>query len=106
LDFTGTTIVNVALPPIREHPGFPAGSPQWVISGYLLTHGGFPMPSGRAAGLLADGGCCSPEPGAVMILPAVPPARNPCQLGGLAGRFRLSRRAWLAELLVRRVWSL
>src|SRR5690348_8427647 len=33
LDFTGTTIVNVALPPIRAHPGFP-------------------MPGGRAADLL------------------------------------------------------
>jgi len=51
LDFTSTTIVNVALPSVREHPGFPAGSPQWVISGYLPTHGGFLLPGGRAVGL-------------------------------------------------------
>ena len=51
LDFIDTTIVNVALPSIREQLGVPVGSLQWIISGYLLTYGGFLLFGGRAADL-------------------------------------------------------
>jgi EmrB/QacA subfamily drug resistance transporter len=52
LDFVDTTIVNVALPSIRQHLGFSEQSLQWVVSGYLLTYGGFLLLGGRAADLL------------------------------------------------------
>jgi EmrB/QacA subfamily drug resistance transporter len=52
LDFVDTTIVNVALPSVRQHLGFSEQSLQWVVSGYLLTYGGFLLLGGRAADLL------------------------------------------------------
>jgi EmrB/QacA subfamily drug resistance transporter len=52
LDFIDTTIVNVALPSIRQHLGFSEQSLQWVVSGYLLTYGGFLLLGGRGADLL------------------------------------------------------
>ena len=52
LDFIDTTIVNVALPSIRQHLGFSEQSLQWVVSGYLLTYGGLLLLGGRAADLL------------------------------------------------------
>jgi EmrB/QacA subfamily drug resistance transporter len=52
LDFIDTTIVNVALPSIRQPLGFSEASLQWVVSGYLLTYGGFLLLGGRAADLL------------------------------------------------------
>jgi EmrB/QacA subfamily drug resistance transporter len=52
LDFIDTTIVNVALPSIREHLHFSAQNLQWTVSGYLLTYGGFLLLGGRAADLL------------------------------------------------------
>ncbi len=52
LDFVDTTIVNVALPSMRQHLGFSELSLQWVVSGYLLTYGGFLLLGGRAADLL------------------------------------------------------
>jgi EmrB/QacA subfamily drug resistance transporter len=52
LDFIDTTIVNVALPSIRQHLGFSEQTLQWVVSGYLLTYGGFLLLGGRAADLL------------------------------------------------------
>jgi EmrB/QacA subfamily drug resistance transporter len=52
LDFIDTTIVNVALPSIRHHLGFSEQSLQWVVSGYLLTYGGFLLLGGRASDLL------------------------------------------------------
>jgi EmrB/QacA subfamily drug resistance transporter len=51
LDFVDTTIVNVALPSMRQHLGFSEQSLQWVVSGYLLTYGGFLLLGGRAADL-------------------------------------------------------
>src|SRR5262250_1942932 len=51
LGFIHTTIVNVALPSIRHHLGFSVASLQWVVSGYLLTYGGFLLLGGRAADL-------------------------------------------------------
>jgi EmrB/QacA subfamily drug resistance transporter len=52
LDFVDATIVNVALPAIREDLGFSVQELQWVPSGYLLTYGGFMLLGGRAADLL------------------------------------------------------
>jgi MFS family permease len=37
LDFIDTTIVNVALPSIRDHLHFSVTNVQWAVSGYLLT---------------------------------------------------------------------
>src|SRR5215467_14559089 len=52
LDVIDTTIVNVALPSIREHVHFSVQNLQWIASGYLLTYGGFLLLGGRAADLL------------------------------------------------------
>jgi MFS family permease len=52
LDFIDTTIVNVALPSIRQHLGISEQSLQWVVGGYLLTYGGFLLLGGRASDLL------------------------------------------------------
>jgi EmrB/QacA subfamily drug resistance transporter len=51
LDFVDASIVNVALPSIREDLHFSVQSLQWVLSGYLLTYGGFMLLGGRAADL-------------------------------------------------------
>src|SRR4051794_4612855 len=45
------TIVNVALPSIREDLGFSETSLAWVVNGYLLTYGGFPLLGGRLGDL-------------------------------------------------------
>lgn len=42
-----STIVNVALPSIREDLGFTETSLAWVVNAYLLTFGGFLMLGGR-----------------------------------------------------------
>ena len=52
LDFVDAAIVNVALPSIRDDLGFSVQNLQWVLSGYLLTYGGFMLLGGRAADLL------------------------------------------------------
>src|ERR1700737_1767933 len=52
LDFVDTSIVNVALPSIRHDLNFSVQNLQWVLSGYLLTYGGFLLLGGRAADLL------------------------------------------------------
>ena len=52
LDFVDTSIVNVALPSIRHDLNFSVQNLQWILSGYLLTYGGFLLLGGRAADLL------------------------------------------------------
>jgi EmrB/QacA subfamily drug resistance transporter len=52
LDFADAAIVNVALPSIRHDLGFSVQTLQWVLSGYLLTYGGFMLLGGRASDLL------------------------------------------------------
>jgi EmrB/QacA subfamily drug resistance transporter len=52
LDFLDVSIVNVALPSIRHDLGFSDQSLQWVVSGYVLTYGGFLLLGGRAADLV------------------------------------------------------
>jgi MFS family permease len=46
-----TTIVNVALPSIREDLGFSQSSLAWVVNAYLLTFGGFLLLGGRLGDL-------------------------------------------------------
>ncbi len=52
LDFIDASIVNVALPRIRGDLHFSVQGLQWVLSGYLLTYGGFMLLGGRAGDLL------------------------------------------------------
>ena len=52
LDFVDASIVNIALPDIRQELGFSVQGLQWVISAYLLTYGGFMLLGGRLADLL------------------------------------------------------
>src|SRR2546425_9716747 len=42
-----TTIVNVALPSIREDLAFTETSLVWVVNAYMLTYGGFLLLGGR-----------------------------------------------------------
>jgi EmrB/QacA subfamily drug resistance transporter len=46
-----TTIVNVALPSIREDLGFNETSLVWVVNAYMLTYGGFLLLGGRLGDL-------------------------------------------------------
>jgi EmrB/QacA subfamily drug resistance transporter len=52
LDFVDASIVNIALPHIRDDLHFSVQNLQWVLSGYLLTYGGFMLLGGRAGDLL------------------------------------------------------
>ena len=52
LDFLDASIVNVALPSIARDLHFSVQNLQWVLSGYIVTYGGFLMLGGRAADLL------------------------------------------------------
>ena len=61
MDFVDASIVNVALPSIRHDLDFSVQNLQWVLSGYLLTYGGFLLLGGRCADLLGRRGCSSPE---------------------------------------------
>ncbi|HVQ62028.1 MAG TPA: MFS transporter, partial [Burkholderiales bacterium] len=42
-----TTVVNVALPSIRDSLGFSEASLVWVMNAYMLTYGGFLLLGGR-----------------------------------------------------------
>ncbi len=52
LDVMDGAIVNVALPAIRTHLGFSVPGLQWVLSGYLVSYGGFLLLGGRAGDLI------------------------------------------------------
>jgi EmrB/QacA subfamily drug resistance transporter len=52
LDFMGIAVVNVALPSIQRDLHFSQQNLQWVISGYVVTYGGFMLLGGRLADLL------------------------------------------------------
>ena len=52
LDVLDSSIMNVALPSIQRSLGFSQQNLQWVLSGYVLTYGGFLLLGGRAADLL------------------------------------------------------
>src|SRR5438105_11667994 len=49
-----TTIVNVALPSIREDLGFTQTSLVWVVNAYMLTFGGFLLLGGRLGDLFGN----------------------------------------------------
>ena len=46
------SVVNVALPSIRDHLGFTEQDLQWVVNAYTVTFAGFLLLGGRAADLL------------------------------------------------------
>src|SRR5687767_11123215 len=48
------TIVNVALPSIRDDLGFSQASLAWVVNAYLLTFGGFLLLGGRLGDLYGN----------------------------------------------------
>jgi EmrB/QacA subfamily drug resistance transporter len=52
IDFMDASIVNIALPSIRDSLHVSVQDLQWVPSGYLLTYGGFMLLGGRAADLI------------------------------------------------------
>jgi EmrB/QacA subfamily drug resistance transporter len=52
LDFLDASIVNVALPSIARDLHFSVQNLQWVLSGYIVTYGGFLLLGGRLADLL------------------------------------------------------
>src|SRR5438874_4206661 len=49
-----TTIVNVALPSIRNDLGFSQTSLAWVVNAYMLTFGGFLLLGGRLGDLFGS----------------------------------------------------
>jgi EmrB/QacA subfamily drug resistance transporter len=52
MDIIDASIMNVALPSIRADLNFSQQRLQWVLSGYLVTYGGFLLLGGRAADLV------------------------------------------------------
>jgi EmrB/QacA subfamily drug resistance transporter len=52
MDVLDASILNIALPSIERDLDFSQQSLQWVVSGYILTYGGFLLLGGRAADLL------------------------------------------------------
>ena len=52
LDFLDTSVVNVALPSIQRDLHFSQQGLQWVLSGYVVSYGGFLLLGGRLADLL------------------------------------------------------
>ena len=52
MDIIDSSIMNVALPSIRADLDFTQQGLQWVLSGYLVTYGGFLLLGGRAADLI------------------------------------------------------
>jgi EmrB/QacA subfamily drug resistance transporter len=51
-----TTIVNVALPAMKQDLGLSASGQQWVVNGYLITFGGLLLLAGRAGDLFGRRG--------------------------------------------------
>src|ERR1700761_4101255 len=49
-----TTVVNVALPSIRDSLGFSQTSLAWVVNAYMLTFGGFLLLAGRFGDLFGQ----------------------------------------------------
>lgn len=52
MDFVDASIVNIALPHIRDDLDFSVQNLQWVLSAYLLTYGGLMLLGGRAGDLI------------------------------------------------------
>jgi EmrB/QacA subfamily drug resistance transporter len=56
LDIVESSIMNVALPSIQADLGFSRQGLQWVLSGYLVTYGGFLLLGGRLADVVSRRG--------------------------------------------------
>lgn len=56
MSLVGVSIVNVALPTIRESLGASESDLQWVLSGYALTFGVVLVAAGRAGDIMGRGG--------------------------------------------------
>ena len=95
------SIVNVALPSIRDDLGFSQSSLAWVVNAYLLTFGGFLLlsgrlgrPAGQQAGLPRRHGVLHRRldrvrPGAVRVLAGRRPrGAGSRRRGGVRGRAR------------------
>jgi EmrB/QacA subfamily drug resistance transporter len=52
MDVLDASILNIALPSIKDDLGFSQQGLQWVVNGYILTYGGFLLLGGRLADLL------------------------------------------------------
>jgi EmrB/QacA subfamily drug resistance transporter len=52
MDILDASILNIALPSIKNDLGFSQQGLQWVVNGYILTYGGFLLLGGRMADLL------------------------------------------------------
>jgi EmrB/QacA subfamily drug resistance transporter len=52
MDILDASILNIALPSIKEDLGFSQQGLQWVVNGYILAYGGFLLLGGRMADLL------------------------------------------------------
>ncbi|HEU5476300.1 MAG TPA: MFS transporter [Gaiellaceae bacterium] len=52
MDILDASILNIALPSIKDDLGFTQQSLQWVVNGYILAYGGFLLLGGRMADLL------------------------------------------------------
>ena len=52
MDVLDASILNIALPSIKNDLGFSQQGLQWVVSGYILTYGGFLLLGSRMADLL------------------------------------------------------
>src|SRR5262249_25605614 len=52
MDILDASILNIALPSIKDDLGFSQQSLQWVVNGYILTYGGFLLLGSRMADLL------------------------------------------------------
>src|SRR3989442_14042787 len=51
LALAAVSVVNITLPSIRRDLHMPVQNLQWILSGYLLTFGGFMLLGGRSADL-------------------------------------------------------
>jgi EmrB/QacA subfamily drug resistance transporter len=52
MDVLDASILNIALPSIKNDLGFSQQGLQWIVNGYILTYGGFLLLGGRMADLL------------------------------------------------------
>src|SRR5437762_7492161 len=52
MDILDASILNIALPSIKNDLGFSQQGLQWVVNGYILAYGGFLLLGGRMADLL------------------------------------------------------
>ena len=101
MDVLDASILNIALPSIKDDLGFSQQSLQWVVNGYILTYGGFLLLGGRMADLLGRSSDARHRPGRVrrfLVDRAVWPTANRCS--SPLGSPRASEPAMLAGRVV------